>query len=261
MHMLWILAVIAALSQGPAQSTKARGTVDRGKDERRHARPGRPEASPAAGKGKQFHPLPAVGKAVAADGNVSARLDAASTVYLDDGRWTDSPDGIYLEETEDAIYGIVSWHAPALAPEDTAALASATARVFAEFRRYADAACPVSLRRRIEDDEVLRATLEAEYEHAREAARQRTGRTLAFEQFLEQSPDCEVEGNLWRTSTRFAAYRADRQDVRLLVRFPGSIAVRPFLRAAHGENYLSLLKDHLRRQNKLIHAPLRSRTP
>ncbi|GEM_PF-6237916 len=261
MPLPWILITIVALSPGPAQSTKARGAVDRGKEDRRQARPGRVEAPPVAKKDKRLHAWPPAGTPVALDEGVSARLDAESTVYVNDGRWTDYPDGIYLEENENAVYGIASWPAQDLASGDTAALAAAAARVFNEYRSYADAACPVTLRRRIQQDESFRAVLAAEYERARHAWQERGARILTYEQFLEQSPDCDVVGNLWRTAIRFTAHRADRQQARLLVRFPDSVAIRPFLGAVRSQNHLSLLKDYLRRQNRLIQAPLQARAP
>ncbi len=195
----------------------------------------------------------------APEGHVSTRIEPESSVYFNSGRWTAYDDGIYLEPQEDTVYIITSPSGAPLQPDKPDDLYSITAHIFAEYRAYADSVCPVEIGQKLGDPE-FRKQVEERYEQVRESQLQFRNRSVSFEEFLAETPNCEVRGNLWRMATKFAELDEEQHLKRMMVRFPNSIEIQPFLSPAGGESQLPLLKTRLRQEGKFILSPLSPRT-
>jgi hypothetical protein len=176
---------------------------------------------------------------------VAVRFDSERSVFQNSGRWTFYPDDIYLEPDEDAIYMIASRGGSS---DDMSLL---IAEMFTKYRGYANSVCPSKVSERLQDP-AIRKRLEEAYTEAAESQKQLLNRTLSYEEYVRNIPDCEVGGNLWRTAIRFA----DMGWERMLVRFPNDVPIRSSLSSNPGENHIHLLKAHLRREGKILRSPL-----
>jgi hypothetical protein len=191
---------------------------------------------------------------------ISARFDPEHSVYQNSGRWTTYPDGIYLEPGDDAIYVVARKPASSAREDDADELIAAATTVFGQFRRHADSICPTRNEDRLKEP-AARERFEAMYQRARKAQLDVFKTELSFDDYLKRAPNCEVSGNLWGLTTRFADLDAGRGERRMLVRFSNAIVIRPFNDPEGTGNHLSLLKDSLRKDGKLIRSPLQPVDP